>query len=504
MYQLKLIRVGDSDPRVVLLKAIHRGDSATGDMFNTQHSLFHAPTNVHGYTDKRGRVVAAHTAIHAHKIPVAITSNARIIPNKGSVPHPAKPESAMIQLRTVNNEIAKRGISAELVKGDGYFYFIGDAVEHADAASVYVNSLNELPLSRWMEELDDYVAASSKASSQRGDSGSGVDSFPETMAACATVGKSAGRFAELIGQLNEATEAKSIIKSRYAELRSGFSHMLDVACRVRIAPFWHCGEYEDRPEPIKYDVSYSGELSAVAKAIRICKPYAGKDEGADAVLKLYGEWTPLIEKLNALKEHITTTGALREAKKVEEAKANPVRKVGKVVNDAIRAELVEHFKQAAEGQIRFQFDGLVKKFGASMSNIANSKSYQLWSETIRPMCDVDPLIDDAGRRGATYSLNDDRVKKFGEVYGEAATGEIIAKIGFKVGELEDGKVHRVGGARFTVSGKCGAHQVHIHQEQIVNVSVKGTLFNQFPARIYVDGKFMSAADFDKLVKGNKK
>ena len=504
MYQLKLIRVGDSDPRVVLLKAIHRGDSATGDMFNTQHSLFHAPTNVHGYTDKHGRVVAAHTAIHAHKIPVAITSNARIIPNKGSVPHPAKPESAMIQLRTVNNEIAKRGISAELVKGDGYFYFVGDAVEHADAASVYVNSLNELPLSRWMEELDDYVAASSKASSQRGDSGSGVDSFPETMAACATVGKSAGRFAELIGQLNAAMAAKSIIKARYAELRSSFSHLLDVACRVKIAPFWHRGEYEDRPEPMKYDVDYSGDLNAVAKSVRICAPYAGKDEGADAVLKLYGEWTPLIAKLNDIKAFITTTGALREEKKAAEAKANPVRNVSKVVNDAIRAELVEYFTNAAEGQIFNQFAMLVTKLGASMGNIGNTQSYQLWSETIRPLCDAHPVVDEKGKRGMTYTLNNDRVKQYAALYGESATGEIIAKIGYKVGELDDGKVHHISGARFSINGKSGAHLVNINQEMIVNVSVKGRLFNQFPARIYVDGKFMSAADFDKLVKGNKK
>lgn len=501
MYQLKIIRVGDSDPRLVLVKAIHHGDTATADMFNTQSSLFHAPTNVHGYTDKHGRVVPAHTAVHAHKLPLAITRNARIIPTERAAPIHAKPEETMIQLTTVNTEIAKRGISAELVKGEGYFYFIGDAVEHADTSSVYVNSLNELSLDRWMEELADFVAESGKAASRRGVAGMSADSFPETMAAC---GKNAEKFSALIGQLNEATEAKSIIKSRYAELRSGFSRMLDVAAKVKIAPFYHMGEYEDRPEPIKYDVSYSGELSAVAKAIRICKPYAGKDEGADAVLKLYGEWTPLIEKLNALKEHVTTTGALREAKKVEEAKANPVRKVGKVVNDAIRAELVEYFTGVAEGQIFNQFATLVAKFGTSMGNVANSRTYQFWSETIRPLCDAHPHLDEKGKRGTTYAINSERVKQYSASYGEAATGEIIAKIGHKVGELEDGKVHHISGPRFSITGKSGAHLVNINQEMIVNVSVKGRLFNQFPARIYVDGKFMSAADFDKLIKGNKK
>jgi hypothetical protein len=33
---------------------------------------------------------------------------------------------------------------------------------------------------------------------------------------------------------------------------------------------------------------------------------------------------------------------------------------------------------------------------------------------------------------------------------------------------------------------------------IINVSPKGKLFNQFPARIYVNGKFTSAAAYAKL------
>jgi hypothetical protein len=34
---------------------------------------------------------------------------------------------------------------------------------------------------------------------------------------------------------------------------------------------------------------------------------------------------------------------------------------------------------------------------------------------------------------------------------------------------------------------------------IMNVSSRGTLFNQFPARIYVDGKFTSEAKFKKEI-----
>lgn len=63
-----------------------------------------------------------------------------------------------MQLRTINKAIASKGIAVELVKGDGYFYFVGEAVENADTSSVMVFRLNDLTLDQWMEELDSIIA----------------------------------------------------------------------------------------------------------------------------------------------------------------------------------------------------------------------------------------------------------------------------------------------------------------------------------------------------------
>lgn len=52
----------------------------------------------------------------------------------------------------VNNEIKKLGFDAELVKGEGYFYFIGSDVE-CDCDGVYVYMINELTFEEWIEEL---------------------------------------------------------------------------------------------------------------------------------------------------------------------------------------------------------------------------------------------------------------------------------------------------------------------------------------------------------------
>ncbi len=50
----------------------------------------------------------------------------------------------------VNKEIAKLG-QIELVKGNGYFYFVGDSVS-VDASGVYVNSIGQLTLDQWIDE----------------------------------------------------------------------------------------------------------------------------------------------------------------------------------------------------------------------------------------------------------------------------------------------------------------------------------------------------------------
>ena len=54
-------------------------------------------------------------------------------------------------LNTVNKAINFAGLNAELVKGEGYFYFVGSQVD-TGKGGVYVNALNELSVEEWVEE----------------------------------------------------------------------------------------------------------------------------------------------------------------------------------------------------------------------------------------------------------------------------------------------------------------------------------------------------------------
>ncbi|WP_082789640.1 protelomerase family protein, partial [Acetobacter malorum] len=67
-------------------------------------------------------------------------------------PAPAPAQPKRLTFRAVNAAIAAEGIVAELVQGDGYLYFVGDDVEHADGTSVMVPRLNLFSLDRWLEE----------------------------------------------------------------------------------------------------------------------------------------------------------------------------------------------------------------------------------------------------------------------------------------------------------------------------------------------------------------
>lgn len=56
-------------------------------------------------------------------------------------------------IAAVNKALVAAGIDAELVKGRGYFYFSGPAVDCAKEQGVYgVYRLSELTVSQWVEE----------------------------------------------------------------------------------------------------------------------------------------------------------------------------------------------------------------------------------------------------------------------------------------------------------------------------------------------------------------
>lgn len=95
-------------------------------------------------------------------------------------------------------------------------------------------------------------------------------------------------------------------------------------------------------------------------------------------------------------------------------------------------------------------------------------------------------------------VNQDWLTKQAEVYAELTIADFVAKLTKKLESLTDVEVLWANGDKFTITGKLGDRKVTVHQDRVFKVSPKGTPFHQWPARIYVDGKFTPEVSFKKL------
>lgn len=61
----------------------------------------------------------------------------------------------MTTIAKANRAIVKAGIPLELVRGEGYHYFVYDDRRHYDSVSIYVPYTNSFTAARWVEEAAD-------------------------------------------------------------------------------------------------------------------------------------------------------------------------------------------------------------------------------------------------------------------------------------------------------------------------------------------------------------
>lgn len=165
------------------------------------------------------------------------------------------------------------------------------------------------------------------------------------------------------------------------------------------------------------------------------------------------------------------------------------------IKEALQAKRPEVAEMTIQ-VVRYQYDQLVKKLGKSMKGVANSACYHLWEETIRPVCKSVPTGEKVRGQGVyEWELDEQALARFADEKAGQVVEAWLAKIEEKLGELEDGQAEHVTGHQYRITGKRGEAVVRIEQSMVINVSGKGKVFNQFPARIYVDSKFMSAAKY---------
>lgn len=140
------------------------------------------------------------------------------------------------------------------------------------------------------------------------------------------------------------------------------------------------------------------------------------------------------------------------------------------------------------------FEAILAAFGPTLRGVSNSFK---WAKTYSNV--VARYVTSEGNSfHAPHFLNTARLEADAVQYADEVAQAWQIKIEAKLGELESGTVHHMDGVAFRIVGTRGGHAVEIEQTMILNVSSRGTLFHQFPARIYVDGKFKSEAAYKKM------
>lgn len=152
--------------------------------------------------------------------------------------------------------------------------------------------------------------------------------------------------------------------------------------------------------------------------------------------------------------------------------------------DRLATEAVESLRSTLERAKSY--------YGPQLKGIYDCPRYsRIWSATLYPLC---------VQRNGEYQLVEERAAAYADSWAKAEVEAAAVKLIAKVGDLKHVKI--IGAPEAGVFTLVGHHPnyapVRVEQARILNVSSKGTLFNQWPARIYVDNKPISEAAYKRI------
>ena len=150
---------------------------------------------------------------------------------------------------------------------------------------------------------------------------------------------------------------------------------------------------------------------------------------------------------------------------------------------------------AAEFAIRVRrvYETLVACYGEGLKRYRSD----MRAEFVKPALEATEVMP-ISKIPVAWAISEEKLAAYAAKYAERAVATWAGKIKAKVGNLDNAEVRSYGGTTFRVFGERAGAKVEIEQTMIINVSPRGKPFNQFPARIYVDGKFTSEKAYKEM------
>ena len=327
--------------------------------------------------------------------------------------------------------------------------------------------------------------------------------FPQTCDAL--VDRPAAKFEENLRVLNHCIAAGEIRgKTAYADLRQSLTRALETAYTKRIStPFFYAGAYASQPEELRDLGHLSSGFGSVKKAIKVCEKFGAKSGCATAILALLGEWVPVIEALNSLKDKVVLGRSVSGVEKPA-PQAIPVTKTSMAVSEALEAykpALVADY----QAFVRRQFLVGVERFGPALKG-ASSQSVSDGEKKVKNgwrrvyLTYIAPVLV-AAVEGESRSIDEVRLHAVAAEYADAVAASLREKIMNKAGELDSPVIEHISGMAFRISGTKVGKSILIRQSTKLVQNSLGTIFNQFPALIYIDGKFTPEIAYKRLLGG---
>ncbi len=209
---------------------------------------------------------------------------------------------------------------------------------------------------------------------------------------------------------------------------------------------------------------------------------------ADTVAQI-GALFELRGQMNAAEVTKAPTKAERQQEQVRVAAAggsmNPALNDIVAQLNALKPEVAKEFRESITPQVL----RLLEKWQGGEDMEAFHRNTKGQMKPLEAFIDFDGVYADR----VAIGINEDKIEQESKVYAEQQVATLIHKLLRKIGNLNSVAVHklRVGSMEFSMSGELNGRKVSIHQSRIINVSVNGTTFHQWPARIYVDDKLVS-------------
>lgn len=170
------------------------------------------------------------------------------------------------------------------------------------------------------------------------------------------------------------------------------------------------------------------------------------------------------------------------------------------------ATFIPDLKRDYQEFVRQTLDRAKEELGSGLPHVySNHRWYRTFQGTLRPNIRKDHPAD----RPVTYIpkeldkipyiIDEEKLEKNSQEYAEGTAYQWYGKMVSKLGDLDSVDIHYIQGGNLVLTGNRGSVKIRIDQQRIFKTSYLGTPFHQWPARIYVDGKFTPEAAYKKLI-----